>query len=143
MNAPKTLSLVIPCYNEEATLAACLKRVLDIATDDLNLELVIVDDCSRDKSFSVAKELARRHPEITVVRQERNRGKGTTLRKGIALATGDFVGVQDADLEYDPQDFHIILQPIYLEWDRGRCIRLTLFETGHPPRVVFFAHVDE
>jgi dolichol-phosphate mannosyltransferase len=64
MNAPKTLSLVMPCYNEETTLKACVQRVLDIATDDLKLELVIVDDCSRDKSYVVAQELARRHPEI-------------------------------------------------------------------------------
>jgi dolichol-phosphate mannosyltransferase len=112
MNAQKTLSLVMPCYNEEATLKACVTRVLDIATDDLKLELIIVDDCSRDKSFMVAQELARRHPEIRVIRQEKNRGKGAALRAGIALATGDFVGIQDADLEYDPQDFHTLLQPI-------------------------------
>jgi dolichol-phosphate mannosyltransferase len=112
MNAPKTLSLVMPCYNEEATLQACVKRVLDIATDDVKLELVIVDDCSRDKSYAVAQELARRHPEIRIARHEKNRGKGAALHTGIALTTGDFVGIQDADLEYDPQDFHILLQPI-------------------------------
>ena len=112
MNAPKTLSLVMPCYNEEATLQACVERVLAIATNDLILELVIVDDCSRDKSYEVAKELARCHPEIRIARHENNRGKGAALHTGIALATGDFVGIQDADLEYDPQDFHILLQPI-------------------------------
>jgi dolichol-phosphate mannosyltransferase len=112
MNAPKTLSLVMPCYNEEGTLKACVQRVLDIPTDDLKLELVIVDDCSRDKSYAVAQELARRHPEIRIARHEKNRGKGAALHTGIALATGDFVGIQDADLEYNPQDFHILLQPI-------------------------------
>ncbi len=112
MSAPKILSLVMPCYNEETTLKACVTRVLDIATDDLKLELVIVDDCSRDKSYAVAQELARHHPEIRVVRHQKNRGKGAALRTGIALATGDFVGIQDADLEYDPQDFHILLEPI-------------------------------
>jgi glycosyltransferase involved in cell wall biosynthesis len=112
MNAAKTLSLVMPCYNEEATLKACVERVLGIATDDVKLELVIVDDCSWDKSFAIAQELARRHPEIRIARHEKNRGKGAALHTGIALATGDFVGIQDADLEYDPQDFHILLQPI-------------------------------
>ena len=112
MTGPKTLSLVIPCYNEERTLIPCIKRVLAIATTDLKLELVIVDDCSTDKSLTVARELAKHHPEITVLHHDENRGKGAALRTGFIHATGDFVGIQDADMEYDPQDYHILLQPI-------------------------------
>src|SRR6516164_9420306 len=112
MSPPKKLSLVIPCYNEEKTLAPCIKRVLAIAKTDLKLELIIVDDCSTDKSLAVAQDLAKFHPEIAVLRHERNGGKGAALRTGFAHATGDFVGIQDADLEYDPQDFHILLQPL-------------------------------
>jgi dolichol-phosphate mannosyltransferase len=112
MTGPKTLSLVVPCYNEERTLIPCIKRVLAIATTDLKLELVIVDDFSTDKSLAVARELAKHHPEITVLHHDKNRGKRAALRTGFTHATGDFVGIQDADMEYDPQDYHVLLQPI-------------------------------
>jgi dolichol-phosphate mannosyltransferase len=112
MNNPKTLSLVIPCYNEERTLANCIKRVLAIATADLTLELIIVDDSSEDGSLMLARRLAEHHPEITVLHHEKNRGKGAALRTGFMHATGDFVGIQDADMEYDPQEYHVLLQPI-------------------------------
>ena len=109
---PKKLSLIIPCYNEERTLANCIERVLEIATAELELELIVVDDCSKDNSLIVARELAKHHPEISVLHHDRNRGKGAALRTGFSHATGDFVGIQDADMEYDPQEFHVLLQPI-------------------------------
>jgi dolichol-phosphate mannosyltransferase len=112
MNSSKTLSLVIPCYNEEKTLAPCIKRVLAIGKTELKLELIIVDDCSTDKSLAVAQDLAKHHSEITVLQHESNRGKGAALRTGFAHATGEFVGIQDADIEYDPQDFYNLLQPL-------------------------------
>src|SRR5262249_5486355 len=70
------------------------------------------DDCSTDKSFAVAQDLAEHHPEIMVLQHKTNRGKGAALRTGFARAKGEFVGIQDADLEYDPQDFHTLLQPL-------------------------------
>jgi dolichol-phosphate mannosyltransferase len=106
------LSLVIPCYNEENTLADCIERAIAIATADLELELIIVDDCSEDNSLGIARELEDRYPEVRVLHHDKNRGKGAALRTGFSHATGDFVSVQDADLEYDPQEFHILLQPI-------------------------------
>jgi len=105
VNSRKKLSLIIPCYNEERTLAHCIKRVLAIATADLELELIIVDDCSADNSLAVARELAKHHPEVSVLQHDKNRGKGAALRTGFAHATGDFVSIQDADMEY-------LLQPI-------------------------------
>jgi dolichol-phosphate mannosyltransferase len=108
----KTLSLVIPCYNERATLRECVYRVLSLASDDLNLQIIIVDDCSKDESLGIAQQLAIQHPEIVVLHHERNRGKGAALRTGLAQATGDFVGIQDADLEYDPLQYRILLGPI-------------------------------
>lgn len=109
---PCTLTLVIPCYNEEATLAHCVERVLRLRSAMLQLELIVVDDCSKDKSLDVARELERQHPEIKVFHHPVNRGKGAALRTGFAHATGDFVGVQDADLEYEPLEYRRLLEPL-------------------------------
>jgi dolichol-phosphate mannosyltransferase len=138
MNSPKILSLVIPCYNEEETLAPCIKRVLAIGKTDLKLELIIVDDCSTDKSLAVAQELAKHHPEITILQHERNRGKGAALRTGFAHATGEFVGIQDADMEYDPQDFHTLLQPL-LE-NRADVVFGSRYLKPDTRRVLYFWH---
>ena len=108
----KKLSLVIPCYNEEATLAGIVEEVLKIRSADLALELVIVDDCSKDASRSVAEALAARHPEVKLCFHEKNRGKGAALRTGSLAATGDYVGIQDADMEYDPRDYLKMLRPL-------------------------------
>jgi glycosyltransferase involved in cell wall biosynthesis len=138
MNSPKTLSLVIPCYNEEKTLAPCIKRVLAIGRNDLKLELIIVDDCSTDKSFAVAQDLAKHHPEITVLQHKTNRGKGAALRTGFARVKGEFVGIQDADLEYDPQDLHILLQPLID--DRADVVFGSRYLRPDSRRVLYFWH---
>ena len=106
------LTVVIPCYNEEKTLAKCVRRVLAIADESLTLEIIIVDDCSGDSSLAIARELERRHPEISVLQHQKNQGKGAALRTGFRHATGDFVCVQDADLEYDPRDLKRLLGPL-------------------------------
>ena len=105
-------SIVIPCFNEEKTLKVCLKRVMKIADESLFLEIIIVDDCSSDGSLSVARELESKHSEILVLHHEKNQGKGAALRTGFQKATGDFVAVQDADLEYDPMDLKRLLVPL-------------------------------
>ena len=112
----KTLSLVIPCYNEEATLAGIVEEVLKLRSPDHVLELVIVDDCSKDSSRVVAEKLAADHPEIKLCLHEKNCGKGAALRTGFLAATGDYVGIQDADMEYDPRDYLKMLRPL----DEGR-----------------------
>jgi glycosyltransferase involved in cell wall biosynthesis len=106
------LSLVVPCYNEEATLAACVQRVLDLKSETLDLEIIIVDDCSSDTSREVAHQLAANHPEIILVFHNVNSGKGAALRSGFQKATGDYVGIQDADLEYNPLDYLLLLGPL-------------------------------
>ena len=112
MNAPIRLSLVIPCYNEERTLRDCVSRCLALRERNIDLELVVVDDCSTDNSLAVARELESEIPGITVVRHEVNKGKGAALRTGFLHATGDYVGVQDADQEYNPLDYLKLLVPL-------------------------------
>ena len=112
----RKLSLVIPCYDEEATLAEIVDEALKIQSADLALELVIVDDCSKDASRAVAETLAERHPEVKLCFHEKNQGKGAALRTGFLAATGDYVGIQDADMEYDPRDYLKMIRPL----DDGR-----------------------
>ena len=107
-----TLSLIVPCYNEENTLAGIVDRILQLQSDELKLQIVIVDDCSSDNSREVARKLADDHPEIKLAFHSVNQGKGAALRTGFLEATGDFVGIQDADMEYDPQDYLVMLEPM-------------------------------
>jgi len=111
-----TLSLVIPCYNEETTLVGIVEKVLKLRSSELSLELVVVDDCSKDASRAVAERLAADHPEIKLCFHEKNCGKGAALRTGFLVATGDYVGIQDADMEYDPRDYLKMIRPL----DEGR-----------------------
>ena len=108
----KKLSVVMPCYNEEATLKGIVSEVKALASDDLDLELLIIDDCSTDASRRVAEELAAADPAVRVLRHEVNQGKGAALRTGFLSATGDYVCVQDADLEYDPKDYLKMLRTL-------------------------------
>lgn len=107
------LSVVIPVFNERTTLEELIARVLAVETG-LQRELVLVDDGSTDGTPEVYPKIKERWPEedIVVHLQERNQGKGAALRKGFALATGDILLIQDADLEYDPNDYPKLLQPI-------------------------------
>lgn len=106
----QTLSIVIPIYNEAATLADLIARVraVDIPLDR---ELILVDDGSSDGTRAALKAMEN-DPDVTVVLHEHNQGKGAALRTGFAAATGDLIIVQDADLEYDPQDYPKLLQPL-------------------------------
>ena len=135
---PVTLSIVIPCYNEEKTLHNIIDRVQNIADDNLKLEIIIVDDCSKDKSFDVAQSLAATHPNVRVFRHEINQGKGAALRTGFAQATGDVVVVQDADLEYDPQDLKELIKPILS--GEADVVLGSRFQSHRVRRVIYFWH---
>lgn len=138
MTAP-VLSLVIPCYNEERTLQSCVGRVLEIASADLGLEVIIVDDCSKDRSGEIADALAHHHPGVVkAYHHEVNRGKGAALHTGFRHATGDFVGVQDADLEYDPHDLLRLVEP--LRNDVADVVFGSRFLSSGSHRVLYFWH---
>ena len=132
------LSVVIPCYNEEKTLQQCVRRVLEIADDSLSLELIIVDDFSHDASREIAHKLSQTYSEIKVFHHKMNLGKGAALRTGFKEATGDYVAVQDADLEYDPRDLKNLLKP--LREGRADVVFGSRFLSAGAHRVLYFWH---
>ncbi len=138
MRRPITLSVVIPCYNEKDTLEACLKRVMKIRDEYFLLEVIVVDDCSTDGSFEIAQRLADQYREVHVVRHEKNRGKGAALQTGFTRATGDFVAIQDADLEYDPMDLRRLVVP--LAEDKADVVLGSRFASSDAHRVLYFWH---
>jgi dolichol-phosphate mannosyltransferase len=105
-----TLSIVIPAFNEERFIATLVGQVLDVPLGELGVdrEVIVVDDCSTDRTSAIASAI----PGVRLFRLERNSGKGAAVRHGIAQATGDFLIIQDADLEYDPQDYVPMMRAI-------------------------------
>jgi glycosyltransferase involved in cell wall biosynthesis len=103
------LSVVMPVYNEGATVAKVLRKVLEQRPVQ---EIIAVDDCSKDRTWEVLQEIAKEDPRLKIFRHEVNRGKGAALRTGFQHASGPIVIVQDADLEYDPAEYHLVLHPI-------------------------------
>lgn len=135
---PALLSIVIPCFNESPTLRACVEQVLDIADQTLNLEVIIVDDGSTDDSHAVAVELETSHPAVRAIRHDSNRGKGAALRTGIEHATGDYVAIHDADLEYDPHDLKRLLEP--LRQGKADAVIGSRFMASGAHRVLYYWH---
>jgi glycosyltransferase involved in cell wall biosynthesis len=129
------LSVVIPVYNECVTLRDVVERVLAVP---LELEVLCVDDGSRDGSREILSALNRQYPQVQVFLQPRNMGKGAALRRGIQEATGDFVIIQDADLEYDPADYPLLLDPLIQ--GKADVVYGSRFLGAAPHRVLYFWH---
>jgi glycosyltransferase involved in cell wall biosynthesis len=129
------LSVVIPCYNEVATLQSVVEAVKRSPVD---CEIIVVDDCSKDGTRELlASQLA--HQVDQVIYHPVNQGKGAALRTGFAAATGDIIIVQDADLEYDPQEFPIMIEPILA--GKADVVFGSRFQGGRPHRVVYYWHM--
>lgn len=138
---PEKLSIVIPAYNEAATIHLILNKIKAVALiNDIQKEIIIVNDCSTDQTAAVIKEYIHNNKELNIVlfNQEYNQGKGAALHKGIALATGEYLIIQDADLEYDPNEYNVLLKPVVEKF--ADAVYGSRFMGGRPHRILFFWH---
>jgi glycosyltransferase involved in cell wall biosynthesis len=137
----KTLSIIIPAFNEEATINQILDKVFEVRLlDDLKKEILIIDDCSTDKTAQFILEYQDLNPQLKISyhKQKRNQGKGAAIHRGILMASGDYIIIQDADLEYDPEDYNLMLSPLLK--GKADVVYGSRFIGGNPRRVLFFWH---
>ncbi|HEX7413746.1 MAG TPA: glycosyltransferase family 2 protein [Bacteroidia bacterium] len=133
------LSIIIPAYNEERTIHRILEKVASVKLmNDLEKEVIIVNDCSKDDTKGAVQKFMAQHPDFKYIEHPVNQGKGAAIHTGIKEATGDFIIVQDADLEYDPVEFNILLKPILDGF--ADVVYGSRFMGGNPHRVLFFWH---
>lgn len=137
----KKLSIIIPAYNEGRTIHLILDRVARVSLmNDIQKELILVNDCSTDDTEAALQEYMKAHPELDMkyFKHEVNKGKGAAIHTGIAKATGEYLIIQDADLEYDPEEFNLLLKPVF----RGQAevVYGSRFLGGNSHRILFYWH---
>ena len=134
-----TLSIIIPAYNEEKTIHLILDKVLKVKlAGDLQKEVILVNDCSRDGTEDAIMRYRSSHPEVNIqyYKHEINLGKGAALHTGIEKAKGDYLIIQDADLEYNPEEYNFLLRPILDGF--ADIVYGSRFSGGNPHRILFF-----
>ncbi|RFP66890.1 glycosyltransferase family 2 protein [Hymenobacter lapidiphilus] len=137
----RTLSIIIPVYNEARTIHQILDLLRDLRlVNDIAKEIILVDDCSSDQSVSTIEAYAAKYPELALrlLRHTVNKGKGAALHTGIREATGDYVIIQDADLEYDPEEYNLLIKPVLRGF--ADVVYGSRFMGGNPHRILFFWH---
>lgn len=137
----KTLSIIIPAYNEEKTIQSILSKVHQVSLEgDFGKEVIVVNDCSKDRTEDKVMEYKAKHPDLNIsyYRHEINQGKGAALHTGIREAKGDYIIIQDADLEYDPNEFNLLLRPVLDGF--ADVVYGSRFMGGKPHRILFFWH---
>ncbi len=137
----KKLSVIVPAYNEEATIQTILTTLAGVQLlNNIAMEIIVVNDCSRDKTAERLQQFIDAHPQVNIraFHHEKNKGKGAALHTGIANATGEYTIVQDADLEYDPVEFNDLLKPVIER--NADVVYGSRFIGGNPHRILFYWH---
>lgn len=135
------LSILIPAYNEENTIQVILEKVKEVQLPSgIQKEIVIVNDCSKDATVQKVEEYMAKNVDMDIrfFSQEINKGKGAAINRAIQECTGDYLIVQDADLEYDPQEYNLLLKPVFM--DNADVVYGSRFVGHHPHRILFFWH---